>query len=176
MTTTTERSAARLRPGSFLLAAALPASLTLAVAALCPSAARAEIEVHVVNCTTAGLHAEAFNGKDASQTIPASSKEFHEGNPGEAHLLRCEGKGKGYCKLELKGTGDSGVRDRECPWSAREKWSWRKERLEKDHHLYVIGFQIDPDESAYCRPSIVVLNGGVPCDDPNVLGEDFQPD
>lgn len=142
---------------------------------LAPDAARAEIEVHVVNCTTAGLHAKAYNGVDASETIPASSKEFHEGAPGEAHLLRCEGKGKGYCKVHLKGTGDSGVREKECPWDARENWSWRELRLEKDHHLYVIGFQVDPDDSGLCRPSIVVINRAEPCDGPGVLGDDFQP-
>ena len=176
MTTTTEGSRVRLRPGRFRRAAVLPAALALGLATLVSAEARAEIEVHVVNCTRAGLHVKAYNGKDAAETVPASSKEFHEADPGEGHLLRCEGKGKGYCKVELKGTGDSGVRERECPSSAQENWSWREERLEKDHHLYVIGFQKDADKSGYCRPAILVLNQGKPCDDPNVLGEDFQPD
>jgi len=71
------------------------------------------------------------------------------------------------------GTPSSGRRS--APRDARENWSWRQVRLEKDHHLYVVGFQVDPDESRYCRPSILILDAAEVCDDPNVLGDEFPP-
>lgn len=137
--------------------------------------ARAEIEVHLVNCTRVGLDARAFDAKDSAMTVPASEKKFDEDAPGQAHLLRCHGQGKGLCKLRIKGRGDSAVRAEQCPSSAQEGWSLGEFKLEKDHHLFIVGFQLDPDVSGYCRPSLIENASATACDSPAILGNDFPP-
>lgn len=153
----------------------LPVLLALAAGAFAAAEARAEIEVHVVNCTRAGLDVKAYDSKDSAMTFPASEKKFDDDNPGEAHLLRCHGEGKGLCKLRIKGTGDSTVRAAECPSSAQEGWNLREYKLEKDHHLFIVGFQLDPDASGYCRPSLIENAQATACDDPAILGNEFPP-
>ena len=173
--TTTERPALRLRPRSALRTGVLPGVLALGVAFLGAAEARSEIEVHVVNCTRAGLDVRAYDSKDDAMTIPASEKKFDEDNPGEAHLLRCHGEGKGLCKLWIKGRGDSSVRAEECPSTSQEGWNLREYKLEKDHHLFIVGFQRDPDADGYCRPSLMESAEAERCDDPAILGHEFPP-
>lgn len=62
-------------------------------------AARADIYVHVMNCTEAALEAQAFDAKDSVKAVGASEAKFSTYNPGETQKLHCAGEGKGYCQM-----------------------------------------------------------------------------
>jgi len=65
------------------------------------AAARADIYVHVVNCTGGSMKAQAFDAKDSVKAVGASEKSFSYGDPGESQQLHCAGEGKGYCQMEI---------------------------------------------------------------------------
>lgn len=83
------RSALRwLAPAAFALLAAGSAV-----------AARADIYVHVMNCTTGTLEAQAFDAKDSVKAVGASEEKFSSGQAGESKQLHCAGEGKGFCQM-----------------------------------------------------------------------------
>ena len=78
-----------------------PAALLLLAGTWGAGAARADIYVHVVNCTGGSMKAQAFDAKDSVKAVGASEKSFSYGNPGESQQLHCAGEGKGYCQMEI---------------------------------------------------------------------------
>src|SRR5215813_1375268 len=63
--------------------------------------ARADIQVHVMNCTpdSDDLEFQSFDSKDSVKEIAASTKKLH--SKGESATLKCAGEGKGYCQMVL---------------------------------------------------------------------------
>ncbi|HET9766897.1 MAG TPA: hypothetical protein VFS60_08615 [Thermoanaerobaculia bacterium] len=78
-----------------------PAALVLMAGAWGAGAARADIHVHVMNCTDDSVHAWAYDAEDSVKALPASSTEFHFGEPGASAELHCAGEGKGYCEMTI---------------------------------------------------------------------------
>jgi hypothetical protein len=63
--------------------------------------AKADIYVHVVNCTDSKMTADAFDAKDSTELVAASTATFPSGEPGHSEQLHCAGEGKGYCKVQI---------------------------------------------------------------------------
>lgn len=78
-----------------------PSALVLLAGLWGAGAARADIYVHVVNCTEYGVTAEAFDAKDSVEVVAASKASLPSGDPGKSEQLHCAGEGKGYCKVAI---------------------------------------------------------------------------
>jgi len=65
-------------------------------------AARADIYVHVMNCTADNLYVQAFDAKDSTEAVAASHEQFAADNSGEGKQLHCAGEGEGYCKMVVQ--------------------------------------------------------------------------
>jgi len=76
-------------------------ALTLAAGGLGASQAWADIQVHVMNCTTDALNVMAFDAKDSVRAVASSEKNFPINNSGESATLSCAGEGKGYCQMQI---------------------------------------------------------------------------
>ncbi|HZF10461.1 MAG TPA: hypothetical protein VFE33_16855 [Thermoanaerobaculia bacterium] len=74
-------------------------ALTLVAGGLGASAAWGDIQVHVMNCTSDEVEAQAFDSKDSVKAVAASTKKFSQS--GESGSLHCAGEGKGYCQMVL---------------------------------------------------------------------------
>jgi hypothetical protein len=58
----------------------------------------ADIQVHVMNCTSDGdLTVQAFDSKDSVKAVAASTA--HLNSSGDSSSLHCAGEGKGYCQM-----------------------------------------------------------------------------
>jgi hypothetical protein len=69
------------------------------VAGLGAGPAWADIQVHVMNCTSQTIQAQAYDSKDSVKVLPASATSFsHSGDSGSLH---CAGEGRGYCQMSL---------------------------------------------------------------------------
>lgn len=86
----------------------VPAAFVLLAGTWGAGAARADIYVHVMNCTDDSVEAEAFDAKDSVKAVTASTAKFSFGNPGESKQLHCAGEGKGYCQMSI---GNSDLAD-----------------------------------------------------------------
>jgi hypothetical protein len=70
------------------------AAWTLAAGLLGAGTARADIEVHVMNCSGTSIGVETYDAKDHQQSIPYSKTTVQSK---ATATLKCEGQGKGYC-------------------------------------------------------------------------------
>jgi hypothetical protein len=76
-------------------------ALTLVVGGLGAGQAWADIQVHVMNCTTDAVEAMAFDAKDSVRAVASSKKDFPINKSGESATLSCAGEGKGYCQMQI---------------------------------------------------------------------------
>jgi hypothetical protein len=60
---------------------------------------RADIQVHVKNCTSNEIEFQAYDSKDSVKAVAASTKKLS--SSGDTASLHCAGEGKGYCQMEL---------------------------------------------------------------------------
>jgi hypothetical protein len=67
-------------------------------------AARADIYVHVMNCTNFETTVAAYDAKDSVKLSAASVKGFSENQKGETAQLHCAGEGEGYCQMDIETT------------------------------------------------------------------------
>lgn len=117
-------------------------------------AARADIYVHVMNCTVDNLYVEAFDPKDSSELVAASHEQFAADNSGEGKQLHCAGEGEGYCKMV--------VQILDTPSSS--SCSGTKSTIDLDFHLdsgkwaVVTGFTAIKDSNGWSRCQAVVKN------------------
>ena len=63
------------------------------------AAARADISVHVMNCTEYEVIASAYDAKDSVRVTPASQVTIDV--EGEGKSLHCAGEGEGYCQMAV---------------------------------------------------------------------------
>jgi hypothetical protein len=77
------------------------AALTLVAGGLGAGQAWADIQVHVMNCTTDAVEALAFDAKDSVRAVASSKKDFPINKSGESATLSCAGEGKGYCQMQI---------------------------------------------------------------------------
>jgi hypothetical protein len=68
------------------------------VAGLGAGPAWADIQVHVMNCISQTLQAQAYDSKDSVKLLPASATSFSQSGSGSLH---CGGEGKGFCQMSL---------------------------------------------------------------------------
>ena len=66
--------------------------------------ARADIYVHVMNCSSLGTTVAAYDAKDSVKLSAASVKGFSEDQQGESAQLHCAGEGEGYCQMDIETT------------------------------------------------------------------------
>jgi len=78
------------------------AAVTLLAVGWGTPAARADIYVHVMNCTVDNLYVEAFDPKDSAELVAASHEQFAANDSGEGKQLHCAGEGDGYCKMVVQ--------------------------------------------------------------------------
>jgi|GEM_PF-3450304 len=76
-------------------------ALTLVAGGLGASQAWADIQVHVMNCTTDEVLVMAFDSKDSVRAVAASKKDFPINKSGDSATLSCAGEGKGYCQMQV---------------------------------------------------------------------------
>ena len=72
--------------------------LTLVAGVLGTSEARADIQVHVMNCTDGYIEAQSFDAKDSVKEVAATTRKLKSG---ESASLHCAGQGKGYCQMVI---------------------------------------------------------------------------
>lgn len=72
-------------------------ALTLVAGCLGAGEAWADIQVHVMNCTSDSIEAQSFDAKDSVKEVAYSTKTLK--SSGESATLSCEGQGKGYCQM-----------------------------------------------------------------------------
>lgn len=77
----------------------IPVALALFLGGLGAGEARADIQVHVKNCTSNEIEFQAYDSKDSVKAVAASTKKLS--SSGETASLHCAGEGKGYCQMEL---------------------------------------------------------------------------
>lgn len=73
--------------------------LTLVAGGLGAGRAWADIQVHVMNCTSDSVEFQAFDSKDSVKQVAASTRKLSQS--GESGSLHCAGEGKGYCQMVL---------------------------------------------------------------------------
>lgn len=73
-------------------------AFTLVVCALVAGQARADIQVHVMNCTEGYIEAQSFDAKDSVKEVAATTRKL---KAGESASLHCAGEGKGYCQMVI---------------------------------------------------------------------------
>lgn len=73
-------------------------ALTLIAAGLGAGEARADIQVHVMNCTEGYIEAQSFDAKDSVKEVAATTRKL---KAGESASLHCAGEGKGYCQMVI---------------------------------------------------------------------------
>ncbi|HEY0783326.1 MAG TPA: hypothetical protein VGE98_12785, partial [Thermoanaerobaculia bacterium] len=69
---------------------------SLFAAGVSAGTAWADIQVHVMNCTSQTVQAQAYDSKDSVKLLPASSDSYTQNGSGSLH---CAGEGKGYCQM-----------------------------------------------------------------------------
>lgn len=74
-------------------------ALMLVAGGLGAGEAWADIQVHVMNCTTTAVEAQSYDAKDSVEVVAASTKKFSESKSGESESLHCAGEGKGFCQM-----------------------------------------------------------------------------
>ena len=85
----------------------MPFALVLLAALWGAGAARADIYVHVMNCTSFDTTVAAYDAKDSVKLSAASVKGFSEDQKGQSAQLHCAGEGEGYCQMDIE-TTDAG--------------------------------------------------------------------
>jgi len=74
-------------------------ALTLVAGGLSAREARADIQVHVMNCTSTSIEVQSYDAKDSVKAVAASTKKLN--TSGQTATLSCAGEGKGYCQMVL---------------------------------------------------------------------------
>lgn len=85
-------------PKNLSRTATLCAGLLLAFGVLAATPAAAEIEVHVLNCTTGEGMISSYDAKDQTRAVPFQTKRM---GSLEGHQMRCHGQGKGHCAIKV---------------------------------------------------------------------------
>jgi hypothetical protein len=75
------------------------AVLTLVAGVLGASEAWADIQVHIMNCTSDPIEAQSFDAKDSVKEVAYSTKTLK--SSGESATLSCAGQGEGFCQVTI---------------------------------------------------------------------------
>ena len=73
----------------------------LVMAAWGQGAARADIYVHIKNCTNEGMERYAYDAKDVVRADAASAAVFDANTEGQTRQLHCAGEGEGFCQIKF---------------------------------------------------------------------------
>lgn len=76
-----------------------PAGVLLMIA--WSQAVRADIYVHIKNCTNEGFEVYAYDAKDVVRADQASAAVFDANSLGQTHQLHCAGEGEGFCQVKF---------------------------------------------------------------------------
>lgn len=72
-------------------------ALTLVAGGLGAGEAWADIQVHVMNCTSDPIEAQSYDAKDSVKAVAYTTKTLK--SSGESATLSCAGQGKGFCQM-----------------------------------------------------------------------------
>lgn len=131
-------------------------ALMVAAAGLGAREARADIQVHVMNCTpdSDDLEFQSYDAKDSVKVVAADTKKVN--SKGASATLKCAGEGKGYCQMVLA------ILDKPIPCANTDSSGGiagsLQFNLDSGKWVVVTGFTVETKGSSkLCKP-VVQLN------------------